>query len=190
MMTNSLPSAAFNASPADINAVHDILMAAGLRGTELFLMIKNFALYHSHVISHRIETRQYPAGGAPTFSATHLCSQPVPANTTPLDVTCALRSADRGPAALGGSGHYTNSHTWWDASIIVPLRKNSGRFTIALCGPFEPGQARPCLREVGWDFRFRGDGEVGWRVRNKRVDARRGERLPRRLDRGRGSWSC
>ncbi|KAF4310563.1 hypothetical protein GTA08_BOTSDO13889 [Botryosphaeria dothidea] len=180
-MTNSLPSAAFNASPADINAVHDILMAAGLRGTELFLMIKTFALYHSHVITHHIETRQIPGRRRPDLL-----------RNTPLLPACPrqyhpaqrhLRPPQRRPRPRP-------LHTWWDASIVAPLRKNSGRLAIALCGPFEPGQARPCLREVGWDLRFRGDGEVGWRVRNKRVDARRGERLPRRLDRGRGSWSC
>ncbi|KAI5925545.1 hypothetical protein F4810DRAFT_659088 [Camillea tinctor] len=78
------------------------------------------------------------------------------------------RAADQSWVTLGGAGTFNNSHTWFEASILRPLgHPPATKLESVLTAPFRDVQsARDALRDAGWEFVARENGDVTWRVLN------------------------
>ncbi|KAF4592484.1 ubiquitin-protein ligase [Ophiocordyceps camponoti-floridani] len=145
---------------------------------ELAIIIVNRA-YPSWIVARRVERGVYHADDFNHLSIAgfYLNTRQIPMEPGSFcarSIVFQTRAADQGWATWGGEGTFHNSHTWFEASILRPLR---GTQRARHEGELEheelpkrtwqyPHLAREAFNDRGWDFVYKENGKVTWRVSN------------------------
>ncbi|KAK1231569.1 MAP kinase kinase kinase activity protein [Marasmius sp. AFHP31] len=189
---------------SNFRATHALLQQLRLTDT-LIDLIFSLANYHPRQIYHRSERVTYRANDFNylAISGIYLSTPPLPKTSEYLKLTYVkfnMSAADQGWAANGGEGTYSNSHTWFEVSILKPIRAHASstpfeESSLTKLSFLDPERAQTFFRGKGWDFKNTGQ-QVTWRVHSNVTanqsflgyEARwvRGEKTQRRYEVGRG----
>ncbi|PHH72041.1 hypothetical protein CDD80_4818 [Ophiocordyceps camponoti-rufipedis] len=202
--------------PTEQDAFNALLLLQARLPPELALIIVNRA-YSSWVVARREERRVYHADDFGQYdlrnnsiAGFYLATRQIPMEPGSFcarSIVFQTRAADQGWATWGGEGTFHNSHTWFEASILRPLRgtqrarqgNHEGELGHDESLPRTwqyPDLAREAFNDRGWDFVYKENGKVTWRVANNltacsddrdyRVEWRRGVETVRESKKAQG----
>ncbi|KAL0065071.1 hypothetical protein AAF712_007907 [Marasmius tenuissimus] len=189
---------------SNFRATRALLQQLRLTDT-LINLIFSLANYRPRQIYHRSERVTYRANDFNylAISGIYLSTPPIPKTSEHLRISYVkfnMTAADQGWAANGGEGTYSNSHTWFEVSILKPIRAHASttpfeESSLTKLSFLDPERAQTFFRGKGWDFKNTGR-QVTWRVHNNitanqsflgyEVKWIRGEKTRRRYEVGRG----
>ncbi|OTA83962.1 hypothetical protein M434DRAFT_175952 [Hypoxylon sp. CO27-5] len=150
---------------------------------EIAIEIVSFG-YSPWLAKRRVHEEQYhtelssPGAAETEFSITglYLSSERIPVleyKAIPRRIIFQTRAADQGWATFGGHGTFSNSHTWFEASILRPINPSTqangsppALEDVLVNTWWDVESARSDLNEQGWDFVQSEDGQLTWKTCN------------------------